>query len=249
VRIDVYSTMYNEAQLLPYWLRHYETFASRIFVWLDDDSTDGSREILEQHPLVKILPLDHHKVDDMFWVKGLFQSYKRISRRKAEWVMVADGDEFIYHPDMQAALAQAKNNGVDVITCAGYTVISDRFPETQGQIYDELKMGLPDMWMEKDTVFHPSVRMKWRPGRHGISRIRKSDGTQAIRDKETGVRILHYNYLGREYFQWRYERRIERLGIPNAQFNHGNNQLPDGTRGNQQEWYERNISRAYDVTQ
>jgi len=43
----------------PVLLRHYETVAERIFVW-DDQSDDGTTEMLKAHPLVTLLPLKHH---------------------------------------------------------------------------------------------------------------------------------------------------------------------------------------------
>lgn len=38
MKIDVFSIMRNEEDLLPYFLRHYETFADRIFIF---DSKDN----------------------------------------------------------------------------------------------------------------------------------------------------------------------------------------------------------------
>ena len=59
--IDVYGIVRNEEFLLPYFLRHYETFAYRIFI-CDDHTTDRTREIAKTHAKVSLLdyPANQH---------------------------------------------------------------------------------------------------------------------------------------------------------------------------------------------
>ncbi len=138
VKVDVYSIMRNEIKILPYFLRHYETFADRIFVW-DDGSDDGTREILDAHPKVNVLPLNLGRADDVYFVNHLWPQYKEISRGYADWVMCVDADEFIYHPNLMEKLEELGSKGVKRICCRGFTMYHPKFPTTTGQIYDEIK--------------------------------------------------------------------------------------------------------------
>ena len=52
--IHVYNIVHNEEFLLPYYLRHYEQFADKIFIF-DDESTDRTAEIAKAHPKVTYL--------------------------------------------------------------------------------------------------------------------------------------------------------------------------------------------------
>ena len=48
MRIDVYTILRNERIILPYFLRHYGSFADCLVVY-DDRSDDGSRELLDKY--------------------------------------------------------------------------------------------------------------------------------------------------------------------------------------------------------
>src|SRR5512146_347163 len=163
LKIDVYSIMRNEIKILPYFLRHYETFAERIFVW-DDHSTDGTREILEAHPKVTILPLNMDGADDVYYVRYLWPQYEEISRGYADWVLCVDADEFAYHPNIMQRLNELTARGDKRVRLEGYTVYHPVFPTTTGQIYDEIKVGWPDMWSRKTVLFTPDMHMTWKPG-------------------------------------------------------------------------------------
>ena len=196
MKVDVYSIMHNEEQILPYWLRHYDTIADRIFVW-DDDSTDGTRAILSRHPKVTILPIGKHNSNDAYWVTSVFPQYEHISRGLADWVVIADADEFIYHPRLLDVLKREKDQGTQLIHCAGYTMISDGLPATTGQIYDEIKLGLPDGMESKWTIHSPDIQVRYAKGRHGPVHNRLA----FVRNRHTGIKLLHYRYLGDKYLE------------------------------------------------
>jgi len=234
--IDVYSIMRNEIQMLPYFLRHYERFADRILIW-DDHSDDGTTELLRKHPKVILLPVDHNGMDDVFYVKYLWPRYKQYSRGKADWAICVDADEFVYHPYLLSVLYDCLSKKKIKITCEGWTMISDSFPTSEGQIYDEVKNGLRDKWFNKTVVFSPKMDMKWTNGRHYCANPGKSENT--------GIKMLHYRYLGVDYSKARDRKNLEGMGIifpPGKKFN-----LPDGTKGDPYEWLEENKHRAEEV--
>jgi len=245
--IDVYSVMYNEELLLPYWLRHYETFANRIYVW-DDGSTDGTLELLRRHPKVTILPMRMHGPDNEYWVTELFPQYEKYSRGEADWVMVADADEFIYHPNMVEFLGRKKQEGVQLIWCRGFAMVSERPPSGSGQIYEEIRRGLRDKLESKWTVFDPELTLRFKKGRHGGPRY-VDDG---ITTDGTGeLKLLHYRYLGAEYFEKRDIMTVERFEMVYHEGNKYTSEylrtLPDKSRGSGLEWFARHLGEAWDV--
>jgi len=240
--------MYNEAQLAPFWLRHYAPLADRIFVW-DDHSTDGTAELLSREPKVTLLPMDpgQHGDNDPYWVKDLFPQYEQHSRGEADWVIVADADEFILHPDLLGVLRQQLALGIQMLKCEGYIMVADRFPADRGQqIYDEIQLGLPDRMMSKWTIHSADISVRFRKGRHGPSGHRHFK-----HNPEAGIRLLHYRYFGDDYYAARTNRNVERNDMV---FHHGlkydpqaPQTLPDGTIGSAPEWFRDHRHEAVNV--
>lgn len=149
-KIEVHIVCYNEELILPYALRHYKTFASRIIIH-DGGSTDRSKTICEefgvevQHwetagqindELLRILK-------ETCWLKS-----------DADWAIVVDADELVYFPDgVQNTLAQHAKLKTPVIKCKGFEMESESLPATDGQIYEEINHGAPDdRWYGKPCV-------------------------------------------------------------------------------------------------
>lgn len=95
--------------ILPHFLKHYD-FVDRIVVY-DNQSDDGSLEILKSAAKVEVRSFDtggeHHegKMDD------IRREVWRESRGQADFVIVCDADEFLYHPDLPALLDEIKKCG------------------------------------------------------------------------------------------------------------------------------------------
>ena len=192
MKVDVYSVMRNEVKMVPYFLRHYETFADRIFVW-DHRSDDGTREVLEAHPKVTVTTLDLERPDDGYFVNKLYSQYRN-SRGYADWAICVDGDEFVYHSDMLHKLEELKEKGVGKVRCEGFVMYHPVFPTTEGQIYDEVKMGMRDDQIStKVTIVDPEIELKWTHGRHHCSRER-------LAATDTGILLLHFRLMGYDYY-------------------------------------------------
>ncbi len=244
LKIDVYSIMRNEIKILPYFLRHYETFADRIFVW-DDGSDDGTREMLEVHPKVTVIPV-HCGGDDVYFVQRIWSRYRRISRGHADWAICVDADEFVYYPNMIEKLEDLKSKGVKKVRCLGFTVYHPTFPTTDGQIYDEVKLGWPDRGSTKTILFNPEIKIGWSQGRHLCHYNRQHNAFT-----DTGIKLIHFRYLGREY----YEDKNKKNAISfKEDFDNRRYFFPDRTETRQSikapyEWYENNKNKTIRVVE
>ena len=239
MNLHIHSIIWNEAPLLPYWLRHYERYAEAIFVW-DGGSDDGTRELLEAHPLVTVFDQQCLGLDDHYFTT-CFMRYRDLSP-EADWCACVAADEFIYHPLLEQRLATIANPKVQL---TGYSMFSDHFPTTQGQIYDEVKWGYRDCWSRKTVLFRPQVTMKWKPGLHN-----EVSGDVPVR--HTGIKLLHYRYLGADYYLERTRRNYQRWQLAgiDVEFDAERlHNLPDGTRGNPYRWYVENVDKLEQVVE
>lgn len=165
--VHVYSVLYNEKVLLPYFLRHYGSIADRIVLY-DHGSSDGSREIAQSHPAVELrnLDTDGHLRDDI-----ILDTKKHVwkeSRGKADLVIVCDIDEFVWHPKLRDFLNYSGTEQ-EAIQPLGFSMYSPSLPTTNGQIYDEIRKGVRDAcWLDKVVLFNPSKveEINYSPGCH-----------------------------------------------------------------------------------
>ena len=59
---------------------------------------------------------------------GIGRAYCMGIARESGAVIVADIDEFLYHPDMLGYLGRWRNRGATCIPALGYEMVSDSFP-------------------------------------------------------------------------------------------------------------------------
>jgi len=163
MRIWLYCICRNESKLMPYFLRHYASWVDQL-IFYDDQSTDGTREMIAACPkaVLRDWPGEHGIVDDQFLDFANQQWMEAIG--KSEWVIWVDADEFLYHPNILSLLDGYLSEGVELPQVQGYLMISDHFPTTTGQIYDEIRTGIPDDIWSKQAIFRGN--MKWNMGRH-----------------------------------------------------------------------------------
>lgn len=242
VNFHIHSVMWNEARILPYWLRHYEQYAERIFVW-DAQSDDGTRELLDAHPLVTVFDQTCTGLDDHYFTE-CFMRYRDLSK-DADWCLCVAADEFIYREYLMRKLGFLTEQRATKVQMRGYTMYATHFPTTTGQIYEEVQHGYPDIWSRKTVLFNPKVEMQWMPGLHV-----EFSGDKPVRD--SGIKLLHYRYLGPDYYLQRTRRNYQRwqqAGLAvEFDFNRRHN-LPDGSRGNPYRWYEDNTDKLVKVVE
>lgn len=206
MRIIVMGICYNQADILPWFLRHYLAFADEISIW-DDQSTDGSRELLQSTPWVVMRDWPHpgSGISEDLFLEFAYEWYPK-ARGKFDWVIWVDPDEFIYAPDVRSVLGF--QNGNDVIRTEGFNMTGDGLPQDDGrQIWEVLKAGVPAPVYSKPIVFRPEVELKWNRGKHAL------ESCSGAVSQDAPLKLLHYRYLGAEYTRAKNAKNYDRCGV------------------------------------
>jgi glycosyltransferase involved in cell wall biosynthesis len=232
MNVHLYCILRNEIKILPYFMRHYQTFVSQFFIF-DDKSDDGTIEELSRHKNVTIIPTTISGIDDSYFRRVHQNEYKNLSRGKCDFVISVDADEFIYHPDIVNVLQRCKRENYQIIRPEGYVMISDGFMQTDGQIYDEIKTGIKDVWYNKPVIFDPSIDIRWDLGRHGLKPM---NGVCVCED--SGIKLLHYRYLGQAYCENRHDTHYKRLSHHNLKWKLGRHLVPGSKYYHSLKWFE-----------
>ena len=204
--IHAHIITWNEGKILPFTLDHYSKFCDKIFIY-DNMSDDSSDDIFKKYDKVTIRKWGTNKFNELEATDLRNNAYK-ISRGKADWVIVCDCDEFLYHPELIDTLTTYKANGVTVPKIDGHDMCSDEFPIYDGELLtDKVKIGSEtyDM-MCKNIIFNPVLDSKFGVGSHHFS----ADGAKYSEKDE--LKLLHYKFLGKTYVLWRYGELAKRRG-------------------------------------
>ena len=207
-RIHLYAVCWNDARTLPFFFRHYDPWVQR-YVIFDDGSTDGSLELLRAHPRVEVRRFTWAHADS--YVLSELEHYDqawKASRGEADWVVVCDIDEHIFHPDLPAYLARCLDQGVTAIPAIGYEMVSEAFPESNERLCLTRTIGTPAAEMSKLSVFSPGAleATGYAPGGHTASPVGR-----IVAPPRDELLLLHYKLLGLEYAVDRHEALAKRL--------------------------------------
>ena len=186
-----FSVVYNEAKILPYFLRHYETFCDRMVFWVDEASNDGTREMIMAHPKAEFRPWPHKTgLDDEQFIKTAnhWPSFDGVNHH-CDWVAFVDADELLYHPEPERALREEKS---DAIPARGYALISATgWPLDDGrQIYDQVPTGTYQDNYSKTLWHRPQCAIGHSHGRHEVHRFDGKIG------ELSDWRLFHCHHVG-----------------------------------------------------
>jgi len=231
MKVWLYCICRDEIKILPYFLRHYVPWVEKL-IFYDDKSEDGTREMISGCAQAELRdwPGSPGIVDDEF-LEFANEQWKE-ARGKADWVIWVDTDEFIYHPNIMGVLRRYWVQDVEVPQVEGFTMVSDHFPTTDGQIYDEIRTGFRDGVWDKHAIFR--VHMYWNMGRHSIN----FDKFNPKSSPEAELKLLHYRCLGMDYLRWRHQRNWDRVPERCRKQNLGTNCYPRHTGHHSVEWFE-----------
>jgi len=138
------------------------------------------------------------------------------SRGMADWVIVVDIDEFIFHPDLVGYLERCRSAGVSSFRATGYEMVAERFPAGPEPLVDLITRGTRSAGHDKLCLFDPDALTdtRYAPGREGDDpkgRVRWPERPEML--------LLHYKQLGLDYVL---ERSAElRRGLKEGDIEHG----------------------------
>lgn len=124
----LFCTLRNEAHRLPHFLTHYRALGVRHFLIVDNDSDDGSRELLGAEPDVSLWHTRASYREARFgmdWLQGLLMRHGH-----GHWCVSVDADELLVYPhhetrDLPALAAWLEEQGEDKLG----TLMLDLFPQ------------------------------------------------------------------------------------------------------------------------
>lgn len=97
--IVVISSMRNELQRLPYFLEYYRGLGVDRFLFIDNNSSDGTREFLAEQPDVEYFYTDRSyngSGNGRMWVQEVAETYAT-----GHWVLNVDPDELLVYPGVE----------------------------------------------------------------------------------------------------------------------------------------------------
>lgn len=240
--IWLYCIFSNEAAILPFFLRHYASL-DRLEM-IDNGSTDNSRELIRAYPNADILdyPSPRAVMDSAQMAQYAGEKYKE-ARGLADYVIWVDCDEFLWNGpiSLREAIRGYRQHGLRAVKSCGYQMLADGFPENGAAITDRVRYGVRDTEYDKVAIFDPMLDIRWRPGRHNC----RIDGVEA---HQADIRLLHYRYLGAEYFTQRNAYNHANISATERAANRSYHVAPDYTSGKYSAvWFEHIKTYATDV--
>jgi hypothetical protein len=218
--------------MLPFFFQHYDPLVSRYFIF-DDHSSDGSLDLLHSHPKVAVEQFVRSDPDS-FTLSELSISNEcwKYSRGWADWVIVIDIDEHLFHPNLPALLMRYKAFGITICPALGYQMISEEFLRPGKLPCESHTYGAPWDIYSKLALFDPSLVTETD---YGAGRHHANPKGRVIAPAFDELLLLHYKFLGFERSHARHQR--QRNGLRSKDF--------ENSWGYQYSWSEDEFRRSW----
>jgi hypothetical protein len=193
MKIHFYALCWNDGPRLSFFFRHYDAIVDRYVIY-DDGSDAETLARLQAHPKVEIRQFVRSDPESfVLSEKHMSDHCWKESRGKADWVIVADIDELLWHADLPAYLAHCKGAGITAIPALGFQMIDPEFPPEGTDLAARIFRGMPWWEMMKLAIFDPAAinEIDFSLGRHMAS-----PSGSVVYPPTDELLLLHYKYLG-----------------------------------------------------
>lgn len=212
--IHLYAQCWNDEWMLPFFFRHYDPWVDRYIIY-DDGSLDATASILAAHPRVETRAAVR-QVASSFALseKALSDECWKESQGHADWVVVTDIDEHLFHPAPRQYLSACRRAGVTLVPALGFQMIADETPEREDILAIRYSRGAPWAQMMKASIFDPDAisEIDFSIGRHSAAPIGR-----VVAPARDEMLLLHYKYLGFERTAERHRQLRTGLGTLDAE--------------------------------
>ena len=244
VKIDLYTIVWNEEEMLPFFFRHYDPVVDRYVVY-DDGSTDRTLELLAAHPRVEVRRFVRTEPESyILSARALHDDVWKESRRRADWVIVTAVDEHLYHPaELGRYLRIAADYGITAVPALAFQMVADGFPLAEEHLATTRRRGVVLDHYNKLSIFHPDAvtETRYAVGRHTAAP--EGDIRYPRHDR---LLLFHYKFLGTDYLLSRYALLSGGLGSQDKSNKWGAQY--DLPRGELEAEFARLRDAAFDVT-
>lgn len=217
--IHYYAVCWNEEKMLPFMFQYYERFVDHFTIY-DNYSDDNSETIIQSHPNTEIKKFSMGgEINDHIYQNIKNNCWKQ-SRGKADYVIVCDIDEFIYHKDIHQAITLLKDGRYSIVKPYGYNMYSTDYPvyDPHQLMTNKVKLGVRVPMFDKCILFDPHaiVEINYKPGAHECypwGRVRLY--------REDEMKLLHFKNIGLNQLLERNRLYVSRLSKENIDNNYG----------------------------
>jgi glycosyltransferase involved in cell wall biosynthesis len=172
MKITVLTKVYNEEDLLPFFLSHY-SFADEVLINLDEGTNDRSQEIIESFPNTKIIwSKSTGEMND----RVLINELNAISLQSdADWIFLLDSDELVFpkgSADPREVLSKADGNVIIASMWQVYRHVDDPDLDPSRPAIMQRRHGDPNReygfshCYTKPIIVDPKIKVQWHPGNH-----------------------------------------------------------------------------------
>jgi hypothetical protein len=216
--VHAYFICYNEEHILPHLLNHYLDFCEKVVI-VDYFSTDRSVEIIEDFENTEVIKYSNNEFRDDVNLEIKNNIWKK-SRGIADYVIVGDADEFLYHKNINRFLTESLAKGITIFKPEGYHMVADELSEVteEDDIIKKVKTGVRTPVLDKMMMFDCNK----------IEEINYNFGCHFCQPKgeillleDTNLKMLHYKFLGLRNHIYRNNIRRERLSDFNKKYGLG----------------------------
>jgi Glycosyl transferase family 2 len=215
VKIHLYSKIWNEEEMLPFFFRHYDPIIDRYIIY-DDGSTDNTLKLLAEHDRVEVRRFARmHPTSLVLSAQELNNNMWKESRGQADWVILASPDEHLYHPvGLRRYLHVARCRGITAVPALAFQMVADKFPSSEEYLAKTRRSGAPLDDYNKLSVFDP---VAVRETHFGVGRHVATPEGRIRFPKRDQLLLFHYKFVGIDYVLRRYALLNARLGPTDKQ--------------------------------